>query len=164
MASSSTSTPTSTTIPSSTRKKMRKNASGARTDVGWEHGMDMGDRKVKCKYCANVYTGGIFWFKYHLARTSQNVGPCSRVPEDVKVQFLTLLEDNDISTKKNRGMSSIDEFKEVYDRIDKGKGMDSYGSKKGKGQSTMNVMFKKDERERVCQQIARFFLYKCYVV
>ena len=60
MASSSTSTPTSTTIPSSTSKKMRKNASGARTDVGWEHGMDMGDRKVKCKYCDNVYTSGIF--------------------------------------------------------------------------------------------------------
>ena len=66
MASSSASTPTSTTIPSSTSKKMRKNVSGAMTDVGWEHGIDMRDRKVKCKYCDNVYTGVIFRFKLDL--------------------------------------------------------------------------------------------------
>ena len=114
----------------------------------------MGDRKVKCKYCDNVYTSGIFRFKHHLVRTSNNVGPSPKVPEDVKVQFLTLLEDNEISTKKKRGISSIVEFKDASPHT---KGMDSNVSKKGKGQSTMNAMLKKDERERVCHQIARFF-------
>ncbi|KAJ9541484.1 hypothetical protein OSB04_027990 [Centaurea solstitialis] len=151
-ASSSASTPSSTSMPSSTSKRMRKNASGARTDAGWEHGLDIGGRKVKCKCCDNVYSGEIFRFKHHIARTHQNVGPCSKVPKDVKAKFLNLLEENEISTKKRRDMSSIGEVQEGHDMT---KGMDSYVSKKGKGQITMNAMFKKDEQERVRQQIAR---------
>ncbi|KAJ9561078.1 hypothetical protein OSB04_006238 [Centaurea solstitialis] len=160
MASSSASTPSTTSMPSSTSKRMRKNAAGAGARTGWEHGIDMGDRKVKCKFCDNVYTSGINRFKHHLARTGQNVGPCTKVPEDVTIKFLKLLEDNETSTKKKRGILSIGESQEVHNMTDKGRGMDKV-SMKGKGQSTINAMFKKDDRERVCQQIASVISFNC---
>lgn len=52
--------------------------------------------------------------------------------------------------KKKRGMFSIDEDEESFERNE--------WKKKGKvHQNTLNKIYKKDEREKVCQQIARFF-------
>nr|KAJ0190830.1 hypothetical protein LSAT_V11C800390750 [Lactuca sativa] len=156
MESSYGSAPTTTSAPSTT-SKMRKNASGARTDPGWKHGLDMHDRKVKCKFCNSVCSGGIFRFKHHLARTRNNVAPCDKVPENVRLEFCRLLEENDMVTKKKRGAFSTSEDDEVYERQARGSNLENNVTKKGKVQSTMNSIFKKEERERVCQQIARFF-------
>ena len=56
----------------------RKNASGNRLDVGWQHGIDVNknSRKVMCKYCQKIISRGIFHFKQHLACTSKDVEPC----------------------------------------------------------------------------------------
>lgn len=148
--------PTTTSVPSIT-SKVRKNASGARTDVGWQHGTDLGDRKVQCKYCNFKCTGGIFRFKHHLARTRSNVSACEKVPENVRLQFSRLLEDNDTTTKKKRGGYSVNEDNDTYETQAGGNNLQNFVTKKGKVQSTLNSIYKKDERERVCQQIARFF-------
>ena len=39
----------------------RRNTPGNRSDVGWEHGIDVdgNGKKVKCKYCSKVISGGI---------------------------------------------------------------------------------------------------------
>lgn len=98
------SAPSSSSVPSapSSGKGMRKNARGARKDVAWEYGDDLGDRKVKCKFCSLVFTSGAYRFKHHLARTSNNVLPCSMVPEDVKVKILNVLAHNELSSKKKK--------------------------------------------------------------
>jgi len=64
----------------------RKNSSGNRLDVGWQHNIniDKNCRKVQYKYCQKVISGGIFRFKQHLACTHQDVEPCQQVPENVK--------------------------------------------------------------------------------
>ncbi|CAH1414556.1 unnamed protein product [Lactuca virosa] len=154
MESSSRSAPTTTSAPSTT-SKMRKNASGARTDPGWQHGLDLHDRKVKCKFCNSVCSVGIFIFKHHLARTRNNVAPCDKVPENIRLEFCRLLEENDMVTKKKRGAFSTSEDDEVYEKQARGNNLENNVTKKGKVQSTMNSIFKKEERERVSQQIAR---------
>ncbi|GJR04378.1 zf-BED domain-containing protein [Tanacetum coccineum] len=132
----------SSSAPSASSKRMRGNAAGARTDVAWEYGLDLGLRRVKCKFCQEEFTGGMFRFKHHLARTHQNVGACTRVPEDVKVKMQNILEQNELNSKKRKGIFMIEEVEQP--------------SKRGKvQQNTLNKIFKKDEREKVCQQIAR---------
>ncbi|KAG6519356.1 hypothetical protein ZIOFF_022849 [Zingiber officinale] len=71
----------------------RKNASGSRTDPGWEHGYDVvgNSRKVKCKYCDKIVNGGIFRFKHHLACTRRDAEACISVPDDVKKKMLSLV-------------------------------------------------------------------------
>jgi len=56
----------------------RKNASNNRLDVGWQHGIDVdkNSRKVLCKYCQKIISGGIFSFKQYLACTRKDVEPC----------------------------------------------------------------------------------------
>ncbi|KAL7597752.1 hypothetical protein Lser_V15G21850 [Lactuca serriola] len=146
-----------TTFTQPTTSRIRKNASRSRTDPGWLHGKDLGNRKVQCTFCDSISTGGIFRFKHHLARTRNNVLACEKVPENIRVQFARLLEDSDTTTKKKRGVFSIDEDDEAYERNVRGNNLKNFVSKKGKVQKTLNTIYKKDERERVCQQIARFF-------
>ena len=64
-------------------------ASG-RTDPAWKHcvSVDGKTRKLKCKYCEKVLTGGVYRLKHHLAGTSKDVGACVSVPEDVKQSML----------------------------------------------------------------------------
>ncbi|PWA88850.1 hypothetical protein CTI12_AA117460 [Artemisia annua] len=85
--SSATSTPSSSSVPSANNRRMRSNAAGARTDVSWEYGVEVGYRKVKCRYCNEECIGGMFRFKHHLARTHQNVTACNNVPQEVKVKI-----------------------------------------------------------------------------
>ncbi|PWA76125.1 hypothetical protein CTI12_AA224090 [Artemisia annua] len=107
--SSAASTPSSSSVPSANSRCKRSNAAGARTDVGWEYGVEVGYRTVKCKFCNEVCTGGMFRFKHHLARTHQNVTACTNVPEEVKVKIQNILEQNELASKKRKGMLTIDE-------------------------------------------------------
>ena len=64
----------------------KKNSSGNRLDMGWQHGIDIdkNSRKVQCKYCKKITSGGIFCFKHHLVCTRKDVLSCQQVPENVK--------------------------------------------------------------------------------
>ncbi|GKE17047.1 SCAN domain-containing protein [Tanacetum coccineum] len=119
--SSSASTPSSSThstVPSANSKCMRSNAAGARTNVAWEYGMDLGCRKVKCNFCMEECTGGVFRFKHHLARTHQNVLAYTKVPEDVKMKiprgtiFLASIDTSEISKTKEKVFAMLDDFVE----------------------------------------------------
>jgi hypothetical protein len=82
----------------------RKNSSGNRLDVGWQHGIDIdkNSRKVQCKYCQKIISGGIFRFKQHLACTRKDVEPCQQVPENVKQMILSVSVKNLEATEKKR--------------------------------------------------------------
>lgn len=49
-------------------------------DIGWEYGelADPGMKKIKCKLCNMVFTGGVFRLKQHIARVKGNVAPCGK--------------------------------------------------------------------------------------
>ncbi|CAN1125328.1 hypothetical protein LINPERPRIM_LOCUS31624 [Linum perenne] len=76
--------------------KRKKNAPRSRRDPGSEYATDIdGDsKKTKCKFCSKVFSGGIFRFRHHLARTKENVEPCLSVPDDVRKQMLDILDLN----------------------------------------------------------------------
>ena len=74
------------------RKKIkRKNAPGNRSDLGWEHGVEVGSRQVQCNYCKEIHSGDIYRLKHHLARTRKNVSACPSVSEKVREKFVALL-------------------------------------------------------------------------
>ena len=140
----------------------KKTTSGNRLDVGWQHGIDIENtsRKVQCKYCQKIFSGGIYRFKHHLACTRKDVEPCHQVPADVKQMMLNVLVKSLEASEKKRKASlfftsgeDADEDFEISS-INKGKKPIS-GS--GSTQMTINQMLKKDIREEACQQIARFF-------
>lgn len=58
-------------------------------DPGWEHGdaQDERKKKVKCKYCEKIVSGGINRFKQHLARIPGEVAPCKSAPEEVYLKI-----------------------------------------------------------------------------
>jgi hypothetical protein len=60
----------------------RKNSSGNRLDVGWQYDIeiDKNSRKVQCKYCKKIISGGIFHFKHNLTCTRKDVESCQQVP------------------------------------------------------------------------------------
>nr|XP_007153622.1 hypothetical protein PHAVU_003G051000g [Phaseolus vulgaris]ESW25616.1 hypothetical protein PHAVU_003G051000g [Phaseolus vulgaris] len=99
-------------------------ASG-RTDPAWKHcvSVDEKARKLKCKYCEKVLTGGVYKLKHHLAGTSKDVRACVSVSEDVKKSMLDIV-------------------------------LNLKGT-----QSTINAIFKKNEREDACQEMVRFFYH-----
>ena len=150
---------------SGSRKGKRKNAAGQRLDPGWEHGIDIdpNSRKVKCRYCDVTRSGGVYRLKHHLACTHQNVEPCPKVPEEVRDFFLNLLRTQaEDSQKKTRTIYDIGDDSQEDRAIQgqKGKGsMDVFVMKKPtrQNQTTLNQIFKKEERNEVCQIIARFF-------
>ncbi|CAN0912635.1 hypothetical protein LINGRAPRIM_LOCUS566 [Linum grandiflorum] len=76
--------------------KRKRNAPGSRRDPGWEYDTDVdgNSKKTKCKFCSKVFSGGIFRFKHHIAKTKENVEPCLSVPADVKLKMLQLLDFN----------------------------------------------------------------------
>ena len=152
------------------RKKIkRKNAPGNRSDLGWEHGVEVGSRQVQCNYCKEIHSGGIYRLKHHLAGTRKNVSACPSVPEKVREKFVALLyAQAEASIKKKRWYTieeeddgNDDELVEVQQlHSSKGRGkhigsMDKFVTKNK--QVTMNRVFKKGERDLVIQQIARFF-------
>ncbi|MQL90352.1 hypothetical protein Taro_022950 [Colocasia esculenta] len=69
------------------------------TDPAWAHGIvvDMARRKVQCKYCNRVLSGGIFRLKQHLAGIKGEVAPCSRVSAEVRMQFCQYMKEKETS-------------------------------------------------------------------
>ncbi|MQL91190.1 hypothetical protein Taro_023797 [Colocasia esculenta] len=69
------------------------------TDPAWAHGIvvDMARRKVQCKYCDRVLSGGIFRLKQHLAGIKGEVAPCSRVSAEVRMQFCQYMKEKETS-------------------------------------------------------------------
>ncbi|XP_031374103.1 uncharacterized protein LOC116188771 [Punica granatum] len=160
--------------------KSWKNATGVRDDPAWAHDYEvLGERlKIKCKYCDKIVSGGPYRLKHHLGCTKINVTPCPVVPNDVKNNMCTIsMRLEDLSAKKKQASSCGLEGDDVVDvdNDDEDEGVDT----KGKGnetikissffnkrsldiqskqkQLTINQMMKKDLREDVCMQIARFF-------
>ncbi|MQL83852.1 hypothetical protein Taro_016350 [Colocasia esculenta] len=69
------------------------------TDPAWAHGIvvDMTRRKVQCKYCDRVLSGGIFRLKQHLAEIKGEVAPCLRVSVEVRMQFCQYMKEKETS-------------------------------------------------------------------
>ncbi|MQM18170.1 hypothetical protein Taro_051157 [Colocasia esculenta] len=69
------------------------------TDPAWAHGIvvDMTRRKVQCKYCDRVLSGGIFRLKQHLAGIKGEVAPCLRVSAEVRMQFCQYMKEKETS-------------------------------------------------------------------
>ncbi|XP_031392253.1 uncharacterized protein LOC116204300 [Punica granatum] len=160
--------------------KSRKNATGVRDDPAWAHGYEVpGERlKIKCKYCNKIVSGGPYRLKHHLGCTKINVSPCIAVPDDVKNNMLAIcMHLEDISMKKKQASSCGLENDDVVDIDNDDENVGVGTKRKGKetteistlfkkkslsiqskqGQPTINQMMKKDLREDVCMQIARFF-------
>ncbi|MQL95579.1 hypothetical protein Taro_028248 [Colocasia esculenta] len=57
----------------------------------------MARRKVQCKYCNRVLSGGIFRLKQHLAGIKGEVAPCSRVSAEVRIQFCQYMKEKETS-------------------------------------------------------------------
>lgn len=118
--------------------------------------MDSNAKNVKCKHCNRIFSGGIFRLKHHLAGTRINVESCALAPKDVKEKFRALLQSStEEAEKKKQKLNEIDGEERLYDmeKTSKGKGiMDHMLSKSSsKVQATINQMYKKDERDDVCQ-------------
>ncbi|CAN0906378.1 hypothetical protein LINGRAHAP2_LOCUS24214 [Linum grandiflorum] len=128
--------------------KRKRNAPGSRRDPGWEYATDVdgNSKKTKCKFCSKVFSGGIFRFKHHIAKTKENVEPCLSVPDDVKLKMLQLLDFNLEAKEVRKNMSSF--------------GAGGRGSNNllpSSSQSTMSKLLKKDLRKDACRSIARWF-------
>jgi hypothetical protein len=150
----------SSTGGSGTKPNKRKNSTGNRTDPGWEHAVDINNnsRRVQCKYCGVIRSGGIYRFKHHLAGTSQNAEPCTKVPDDVRQKFVKHLKDQaESQIKKTKRVADYEIEEPIEIDTQKGKGTMDVFVKKRKNQITLNHIFKKEEREKVCIQIARLF-------
>ena len=127
---------------SPSQKKKTKNEPGSRFDHRWEHGteIDCNSRKVKCKYCQIVCSGGLYR-QHHLAGTSLNVEPCPKVPDEAKNKFLGILinQCEKSRKKKKRLFPDIEEeeVQEISKSGSKGKGtLDRFSRKTS--QTTMN--------------------------
>ncbi|XP_047340225.1 uncharacterized protein LOC124943798 [Impatiens glandulifera] len=143
--------------------KLSKNKPGNRSDIGWEYGIDVdsNSKKVKCKFCSKIFSGGIYRFKHHLACTHKDAEPCISVPDDVKLNVREFLSKNDEAKQRKRQ-------KDVYENEDdEGEDMQIVSKQIDKGarqsfikrsnvQKTVSEIFKKDLREDVCQMISRF--------
>ncbi|KAI9091624.1 hypothetical protein K1719_028067 [Acacia pycnantha] len=97
---------------SSSGTQLHKNSHGNRSDIGWKHGFPIeGDvRKVKCKYCEKVVTGGIYRLKHHLAGTQKDVRACRAMPEEVKKEMLNIVAGLQVKLMKNtRTLTQLEE-------------------------------------------------------
>ncbi|MQL72272.1 hypothetical protein Taro_004616 [Colocasia esculenta] len=65
----------------------------------WAHCtvVNMGRRKVQCKYCNRVLSGGVWRLKQHLAGIKGEVAPCSRVSSEVRIQFCQHVKEKETS-------------------------------------------------------------------
>ncbi|XLT47733.1 hypothetical protein HN873_040337, partial [Arachis hypogaea] len=74
-------------------KKIAKNTAGNRSDKAGKHGISVdGDaKKIKCKYCDKVVTGGVYRLKHHLAGTKKDVEPCMGVSDEVKKDMFDIV-------------------------------------------------------------------------
>ncbi|MQL79711.1 hypothetical protein Taro_012156 [Colocasia esculenta] len=68
-------------------------------DPSWAHCtvVDMGRRKVQCKYCNRVLSGGVWRLKQHLTGIIGEVAPCLRVSSEVRMQFCQYKKEKETS-------------------------------------------------------------------
>ena len=99
---------------SSVARSKYKNAPGNRTDIGWKYGIDVdgSGKKVKCKYCSKIVSGGVFRFKRHLAGTREDSEPCATVPDEIKLLMMKIVVESKATKEKKRRLNSIDEDEE----------------------------------------------------
>ena len=89
-------------------KVMKKYAVGNTSDVGWQYAIDVNKnlKKVQCKFCDKIFSGGIFCLKHHLACTRKDVEPSVSVSDDVKNEMLIVLMKNAESYWKKKKTNS----------------------------------------------------------
>ncbi|RWR88638.1 hypothetical protein CKAN_01766500 [Cinnamomum micranthum f. kanehirae] len=156
------------------RPKKGRGSGPTDDDLAWSYCSKVNPENhlnVRCNFCGKAMWGGVFRMKHHLARTKQNIKPCSQVDDDVANLLKKLLEDNkDEKEKKKDDMYDIgrssdyyfqdnDEVIEIPQEKGKRKGtMDGFVVKgKNPKQSTLNHIWKKGDRESVVLAICRFF-------
>nr|KYP38381.1 hypothetical protein KK1_040364 [Cajanus cajan] len=127
--------------------------------MGWKHGTDVlgNGKKVKCNYCTKTISGGIFRFKRHLAGTREDSEPCAMVPEEVKILMMKIVAEAKETSMRKKRLVDIDEEDDIEKEMEmraltKGKGVGGSGV-----QITLNQMMKKDYKDQVDQQVARYF-------
>ena len=133
----------------------KKTTSGNRLNVGWQYGIDVdkNSKRVQCKFCQKIISGGIYRFKHHVACTQKDVEPCQQVPEDVKKIILNVLVKNQEAFEKKRkdfqyiGKDEDNDKGNEITSMDKGK---KVASGSGSTQTTINQLLKKDLREEAC--------------
>lgn len=154
-----------------------KNAKGNKTDPAWEYAIstEPGSRRVQCKFCQLVFTGSAYRVKHHLAGTSRDVAVCPSVPLDVK----KLMQDkvNKLQKKllEKANLIVVDADGDKDGAADAELEIISGGRGKRKSageiahknmfkrglttmkQSTINGVWKKEDRENACKAIALFF-------
>ncbi|XP_038690695.1 uncharacterized protein LOC119989295 isoform X2 [Tripterygium wilfordii] len=143
--------------------KRRKNASGNRSDIGWEYAIEVGNdsKKVQCKYCSKICSGGIYRLKHHLACTNKNVGPCRNVPDDARKRMLGILSQG-VEAKEIR-KQQLSHQHDTGSSVNETQHESQYGTssmskgKRSSNQVTTNELFKKDLRRSVCRRIGKWF-------
>ncbi|MQL88420.1 hypothetical protein Taro_020985 [Colocasia esculenta] len=68
-------------------------------DLAWTHCtvVDMGRRKVQCRYCNRVLSGGVWRLKQHPAGIKGEVVSCSRVSSEIRIQFCQYMKEKETS-------------------------------------------------------------------
>nr|GLL19514.1 Ribonuclease H-like domain containing protein [Ipomoea trifida] len=93
--------------------------SGVVKDPAWKHCVELvhegGVKKpykyVICNYCKKTITGGESRFKHHLVETNKNVSPCVKVPEEIKREYVDIL--NKLTNRKNLAQMEFEQCVEV---------------------------------------------------
>ena len=139
----------------------QKNAAGSRTDIAWKHGVAVDEndsKRIKCKYCETIISGGAFRFKHHLAWSSRDTKACPNVSPEVRDdmrKIVTSMEER--KAKKRKSVESMAGFATVVTDLST-ESSENIFKRKGKStQATINTIFKKEIREDACRAIARFF-------
>ncbi|XLS95457.1 hypothetical protein HN51_071465 [Arachis hypogaea] len=149
------------------KKKVIKDALGSRTDIGWEHGIYVGEdeKKIQCKYCHKIFSGGVYRLKHYLAGAQKNVGAYTAVTDEVKKQIWDVVSGLQVNLIKkiNMGGASPTGATAKGDiGVEKRKRKELEGNIFKKmhisTQSTINNIFKKNFREEICLEISAFFL------
>ncbi|KAL5178843.1 hypothetical protein HKD37_01G000279 [Glycine soja] len=110
---------TITSGSSSVARSKYKNAPGNKTDIGWEHGIDVDGnvKKVKCKYCSKIASGGVFRFKRHLVGTRKDSEPYAMVSDEIKLLMMKIVFESKARKEKKRRLNSIDEDEESAESV-----------------------------------------------
>ncbi|KAL5141500.1 hypothetical protein HKD37_09G024839 [Glycine soja] len=126
------------------------------TDIGCKHGIDIdgNGKKVKCKYCSKIMSGGVFRFKRHLAGTREDSEPCAIVSDEIKLLMMNIVAESKATKEKKRRLNSIDEDEESGEGAEATnlQGQRGFGSKGKKVQKTDDSLqeFRDDWKRTGC--------------
>ncbi|EYU33969.1 hypothetical protein MIMGU_mgv1a018275mg [Erythranthe guttata] len=96
---------------------------GPKTDIGWDFGDMVGEnrKKIKCKLCQVVTTGGITRLKQHIAHISGEVEACKKAPKGISVMLRKYLQESKTARelmkkrKETTIMSIREESRHIHD-------------------------------------------------